>query len=240
MSTSTAASFKFAFATLALVAASTASAGIPLVLTGFEANATMTLTPKALTALRAVGMSLVETGNTKRLPDVKAIDFRGKEVSVPVYAMPATKTDISLAMVKGALPVKVNSGAAVGSALTIDSPETGAKMILANFNIDFNKHIVYADIIDTLTKKTLKAQPLYTFVDVRVGKAVLNGLKLNVDSEIGTLVFTPSAVTQLSEGLFVGDTLAETLKPLDWGTIVVKVTSDMRAKKVNAAAFVYK
>jgi hypothetical protein len=221
--------------------ATSASAGLSLSVAASEANATMTLAAKATQATRAATITLTAAGNTTRLADTTALDVKGKEVVVPVFNMPATKSDISIASVAGALPVRVNSGAASGSALVIESDDTGGKMVLANFNIDFNAHKVYADIIDANTKVTKKNQPLYTFTDKVVPKATLKGLKLLVHAEIGNLVFTPEATTQLSEGLALGDTLTGVMQNLDWGAIVVDV--DMlkaRAKKISAAAYVLK
>jgi hypothetical protein len=233
--------FRFAFGAVVLSVASAASAGIPLTLTGSDANATMTLAPKAAQATRAGSITLSAVGNTAQVANIKLPDANGKEVSVPVFVMPATKSDVSIAAVSGALPVRFNSGVASGSALAIESAETGGKVILANFVIDFNKHLVSADIIDANAKTTKKAQPLYTFTDKVVGKAVLKGLNLKAHAEIGTLVFTPEATAQLAEGLALGDTLVSLMEKLDWGTIVVDV--DMfkaRAKKISAAAYVLK
>jgi hypothetical protein len=233
--------FHLALGVVALSVASAASAGIPLALTGFDANANFTLAPRAQAAVRAGSITLAPAGNATKLPNVKLPDASGKEVSVAVFGMPATKADISLAAVSGALPVRVNSGAASGSALMIESAETGGKVILANFNIDFNKHLVYADIIDANTKVTSKSQPLYTFVDKEVGKAKLTGLKLTVHSEIASLTFTPQAVTQMANSLGLGDIFVDLMASLDWGTIVVDVNmTKPRATKINAAAYVLK
>ena len=232
---------QFALGAVALSFASVASAGISLTLAGSEANASMTLGAKATQATRAASITLSALGNTTQAANVKVADATGKEVSVPVFVMPATKADVSIASVAGALPVRFNSGVASGSALAIESGETGGKIVLANFVIDFNKHLVSADIIDANAKTTKKAQPLYTFTDKVVGKAVLKGLNLTAHAEIGTLVFTPEATAQLAEGLALGDTLVSLMEKLDWGTIVVDV--DMfkaRAKKISAAAYVLK
>jgi hypothetical protein len=231
------ASIKFAFGALALAAASSASA-LSLTLTSFEANAVITFSSKSNSALNAVNISLAGLGNTVTLPRVSAgNDSRGNPITVPAFAFPATKTDVAIASVSGALPVKPLGGVASGSALAIDSPDTAAKMVLANFNIDFTKHIVYADLINAGTKATAKNQPLYTFVDVVTPKAVLKGLAINVHAELNTLVFTPTAVTALSTGLVIDEVIADNLKSLDWGGIVLDVTSKTRAKKINAAPF---
>jgi hypothetical protein len=235
------ATIKLALGAIAVAFASSASAALTLSLTHSEANAVMTLAAKATAATRAGTITLSAAGNTTRLADATALDAKGKEVKVPVFNMPATKSNISLTPVPGALPVHVNSGASDGSALVIESDETGGKVILANFSIDFNGHKVYADIIDANTKVTKKNQPLYTFTDIVVGKATLKGHKLLVHSEIGNLVFTPEASVQLGEGLALGDTLVGVMEKLDWGTIVVDVDLlKSRAKKISAKPYVLK
>lgn len=234
------ASIKFAIGTLALAAAATASAGIPLTLSSFQANATLTLTVQANGSSKAAGVAIKELGNTVRNADV-AVDYNGRPSSVPQFAFPATKADISLAAVAGGgLPIKVNSGAASGSALRLTTPDAGGDVVLANFVIDFNKHIVYSDIIDVAAKTTKKQLPLFTFTDRVVGKAVLKGLGLNVHSEIENLVFTPDAVAPLQGGLLIDDVLVSSLKMINWGDIVVDVTSKTRAKKVNDAPLTLK
>ncbi len=217
--------FKFAVGALAL-AATSAFAGLPLTLTSYVANATLSLSTVAQTNAAAAGVTLRGLGNTITQPN-------------GVYVFPATKSDITLATVAGALPVKVNSGAASGSALRLHATTDG-DVVLANFNVDFNKHIVYSDIIDVYEKTTAKAVPLYTFVDVMTSKATLKGLSLNVHAEINKLTFTPEAVTRLQAGLLLDDILVAALKTIDWGGIVVDVTSKTRAKKTNDAAFTLK
>jgi hypothetical protein len=234
-------SIKFALGAVVLAVASSASAALNLSLVTREANAKMTVGAKAMQAANAASVTLSAAGTTTRLADAKALDPRGREVAVAVFNMPATKSNISITKVADALPVRVNSGDSSGAALVIESADTGGKMVLANFSIDFNAHKVYADIIDANTKVTKMRQPLYTFSDIVVAKAKMQGLSLLVHGEIGTLVFTPEAAAQLAEGLALGDTLAEVMKNLDWGTIVTDV--DMlkhRATKISAKAYVLK
>lgn len=224
------ASIKFAFGS-ALVASTVAFSGAASALTlntaGLKADSVLTFTVSAFGSSSAAGIDFVPLGNMTRLADVMVMDPEVGELSpVPSFNQPVTK-----AVVKVGWDLKITptSGAATRSGLKITRGSRWAG--LANFNVDFEKKIVYADIITPTA--TLAQAELYTFKDNGDLKISLKGFVLNQSQSISNLIFSQVAQDTLATALALSAPLKATLATQDWGTIAVKVTSFKRSPAVS-------
>jgi hypothetical protein len=222
----TANKFAFAFAAATLAFAGSASA-LTLNTTGLKADSVLTFTNSAYGSATAASISFKAFGNMTRLADVTVTDPETNElVQVPQFNQPVTKADIS---VTSSLAIVPNSGAAIRSGLQINRGKLTAS--LANFNVDFNKKIVFADIF-TAAGTTTQAQ-IFTFKDNGDLKISFKGLVLNQSQTISNLVFTQQTQDILATTLALSAPLKATLATQDWGTIAVKVTSFKRTPAVS-------
>jgi hypothetical protein len=206
-----------------------ASAGITLDTSGLKADATLKFSAPATSLSGLTGISFGALGNTV-YQGTSAETVDGNTVQVPSFGMPVTKATISIGW---DLKITANSGESSRSALAI---KLGAKqVVLANFAIDFDKKIVYADaIIDGVTSKKTA---IYTFKETVPQAISFKNLVLNQSVTLGELIFTPAAATQIGNALALPAPLQTVLSQLDYGTIKVLVTSYKRSPKANATPF---
>lgn len=221
---------KTAFAS-AIVASTMAFSGAASALTlntsGLKADSVLTFTVAAFGSATAARIAFNPIGNMKRLADVTVIDPETNEPSpVPSFNQPVTKATIKIGSNLSITPV---SGAAIRSGLQITRGLKSAT--LANFNVDFEKKIVYADIF-TSTGTTAQAE-IYTFKDNGDLKISFKGFVLNQSQSISNLIFTQQTQDILATELGLSAPLKATLATQDWGTIAVKVTSFKRSPAVS-------
>jgi hypothetical protein len=224
----TANKFAFASAIAAATLAFTGSASaLTLNTTGLKSDSVLTFTIAAYGSSTAANISFKAFGNMTRLADVTVNDPEtNTPAQVPQFNQPITKADIS---VTSSLAIVPNSGAAIRSGLQINRGKLTAS--LANFNVDFNKKIVYADIF-TPSGTTAQAA-IFTFKDNGDLKISFKGLVLNQSQSISNLVFTQQTQDILATSLALSAPLKATLATQDWGTIAVKVTSFKRSPAVS-------
>ena len=204
-----------------------AASALTLNTSGLKADSVLTFTIAAFGSSTAAKISFNPIGNMTRLADVTVIDPETNEpAQVPQFNQPVTKADIKIGW---DLSITPTSGAAVRSGLQIIRGNLSAT--LANFNVDFVKKIVYADIF-TATGTTPQAA-IYTFKDNGDLKISFKGLVLNQSQSISNLVFTPQTQDILATSLSLSGPLKATLATQDWGTIAVKVTSYKRSPAVS-------
>lgn len=208
-----------------------ASAGITLDTSGLKADAVLKFSPKAAGASTAANIGFTPLGNTTALPTSEVIDPDTEEpVTIQSFNMPVTKATVSIGW---DLKITANNGQSSRSALWI---KKGSRSVaLANFSIDFDKKVVYADIITggvTTSKATI-----YTFVETVPQKISFKNLVLNQSVTLGNLVFTESTANAIGDALNLAGPLRAVLSTLDYGTISILVTSYKRTPKANATPF---
>lgn len=233
----TTATFKTVLGSIALaagLAATTSASALTLNFTGTESNAVLTFSLPAKGSAAAAGIVFTPMGNTTRLADLSVVGSNGRPGTVPVYNLPVTKADVSIAW---DFKISTNWGESAGAALRLTSADSGGDLGLANFYIDFKKKVIYADVIDVVKKTTAKRSSIYSFVDVVPEVVSLKGFVLNQTAKLGNMVLTESAVTQLGDGLGLDEVLRTPLIDLDWGTLDIKVTSYKRAVKITNTPF---
>lgn len=210
-----------------------ASAGITLDTSGLKADATLQFLNAAYGPSTAAGISFGPLGNTVQLPDAMELDpFIGMEFPVPRFGMPVTKATISIGW---DLKITANNGQSSRSALNLK--RGNLQVVLANFSIDFDKKIVYADVF-TNGQLTKAKSTIYTFEVVEPQKISFKNLVLNQSVKIGTLKLTAESQDSLANGLGLQGPIRDTLATLDFGTIAVLVTSYKRTpSKANATPF---
>ena len=208
-----------------------ASAGITLDTSALKANAELQLTTAATGASASARILFSPLGNTTQLDSVPVFDEElGENVDVPRFNMPVTKAKISIGW---DLKITANSGESSRSALFIKRGT--ANLVLANFAIDFDKEIVYADVIQNGV--TTGKVEIYTFDVVEPQKISFKNLVLNQSVKIGNLKFTQAAQDTLGNGLNLAASVRAALAELDFGTISILVTSYKRSPKANATPF---
>lgn len=208
-----------------------ASAGITLDTTGLKADATLQFSTVATNAAAAAKVTYGPLGNTVELDPVTIYDAESEaDVTVQRFAMPVTKAKVSIGW---DLKITANSGESSRSALNI---KRGTRTtVLANFSIDFDKQIVYADaFVNGANSGKIE---VYTFDVVEPQKISFKNLVLNQSVKIGNLKFTQSTSDLLGNGLGLPAILQAQLAALDYGTISVLVTSYKRSPKTNATPF---
>ena len=206
-----------------------ASAGITLDTSGLQADATLKFSVPAIAATNLISVEFGALGNTVFLG--KTQETEGTAVQqVPSFRLPVTKATVSIGW---DLKITANSGESSRSALALTVPN--AKVVLANFAIDFDKKIVYADVI--INGVTAKKSPIYTFVETVPQAISFKNLVLNQSVTLGNLKFTEASAKQVGDGLLVPEGLQGVLKQIDYGTIKVLVTSYKRTPKTNATPF---
>lgn len=219
------------FLAAGLTFAGAASAGITLDTSGLKSDAVLQLTTASTAASSGARIVFTPLGNTTQLANVDIYDPEIEEnVSVPRFNMPVTKAKISIGW---DLKITANSGESSRSALFIKRGTNS--LVLANFSIDFDKEIVYADVIRNGVT-TSKVQ-IYTFDVVEPQKISFKNLVLNQSVKIGNLLFTEEAQTALGDGLNLPVSLRAALAAIDFGQISVLVTSYKRTPKANATPF---
>lgn len=208
-----------------------ASAGITLDTTALKSDATLEFSVSATNAAAAAKITYGPLGNTSELAPVTYYDAESEaDVTVQRFGMPVTKAKISIGW---DLKITANSGESSRSALIV---KRGTKtVVLANFSIDFDKEIVYADtfVNGVATGKV----EVYTFDVVEPQKISFKNLVLNQSVKIGNLKFTPSTADLVGDGLLLQPIIKQQLAGLDYGTISVLVTSYKRSPKANATPF---
>ena len=220
-----------AFAVPALALSGAANA-LVLNTAGLKADSVLTFTAGASAASAGAKVGFKAIGNMTSLPGVSVLDAEtGETVVVESFNQPVTKADIKIT---SSLAIVPTSGAAVRSGLKLTR---GAAYVgLANFVVNFEKKIVYADIITPTA--TLAQAELFNFKDNGDLKISLKGLVLNQTQSVSNLIFTPGAQVAIGEGLALSAALKATLPDLDWGTIAVKVTSYKRSPAVSTKPLV--
>lgn len=220
-----------AFAVPAL-AMSTAANALVLNTAGLKADSVLTFTDGASIASAGAKVTFKAIGNMTSLPGVSVVDPETDAVTVvESFNQPVTKADIKIT---SSLAIVPTSGAAARSGLKLIR---GAAYVgLANFVVNFEKKIVYADIITP--SATLAQAELFTFKDNGDLKISLKGLVLNQSQSVSKLTFTEVAQVAIGNGLALSDALKATLPNLDWGTIAVKVTSYKRSPAVSTKPLV--
>lgn len=219
------------FLAAGLTFAGAASAAITLDTTGLKSDAVLQFSPAATSASSGAKIVFSALGNATQLADVDVYDPDIEEnVTVSRFNMPVTKAKISIGW---DLKITANSGESSRSALFI---KRGINtIVLANFAIDFDKEIVYADVIKNGVT-TSKVQ-IYTFDVVEPQKISFKNLVLNQSVKIGNLLFTADAQTILGDGLNLSAPLRAALASINFGDISVLVTSYKRTPKANATPF---
>jgi hypothetical protein len=219
--------FKLAFAA-ALIATTGAASALTLNTAGLKANSVLTFTPAAYGSSTGAGVDFKAIGNMTRLADVISFDEELQEdVPAASFNQPVTKATVNVGFDLKITPV---SGEAVRSGLKI---VRGARWIgVANFKVDFEKTTVFADIIKS-DGTVIAAAPLYTFTDPKNTKISLKGLVLNQTGSVNTLKFAAGAAEEVSNALALSGALRATLIELDWGNIVINVTSFKRSPAVS-------
>jgi hypothetical protein len=215
-----------AFAAPALALSGAANA-LTLNTAGLKADSVLTFSVAASGASAAATVVFQPLGNMTSLPGVAKEDPEtGDTVLVESFNQPVTKADIK---VTSSLAIVPTSGAAARSGLKLIRGKVYVG--LANFVVNFDKKIVYADIITPTA--TLTQAELYTFKDNGDLKISLKGLVLNQSQSVSNLVFTDAAQKAIADGLSLSSALRAVLPGLDWGTIAVKVTSYKRSPAVS-------
>lgn len=209
-----------------------ASAGITLDTSALKADATLQFLNAAYGPSTAAGITFGPLGNTVQLEDAQEYDpFIEMYFPVPRFGMPVTKATISIGW---DLKIHANNGQSSRSALNLK--RGNLQVVLANFSIDFDKEIVYADVF-TNGQLTKAKSTVYTFDVVEPQKISFKNLVLNQSVKIGNLKLTQEAQDSLGNGLGLQGPIRDTLATLDFGTIAVLVTSYKRTPKANATPF---
>lgn len=209
-----------------------ASAGITLDTTGLKADATLLFGLDATNAAAAANVKYGPLANTVELPPVVVHDdINETDVSLQKFSMPVTKAKISIGW---DLKITANSGESSRSALLIKRGSTKT-VVLANFSIDFDKEIVYADsFVNGVSTGKIE---VYTFDVVEPQTISFKNLVLNQSVKIGNLKFTKPTADLIGNGLGLSPIIQQQLAALDYGTISVLVTSYKRSPKANATPF---
>lgn len=215
-----------------LTVGTAANALITLPTQGLQANATLTFSVPAYTSSTAAGITISALGNTIQNEDVGVLDPEsGITDYVGQFVFPVTKANVTIGW---DLKIKANWGASVRSALKLTR---GARYaVLANFLVDFNQKVLFADFIKSNGETQLK-QPLYTFVEVVPQKISFKNLVLNQSVTIGDLALPQGAQDFLGDELALSAPLRATLGAQRWGEIAILVTSYKRSPAVSTQPF---
>lgn len=154
-----------------------------------------------------------------------------KASTTQAFDLPVTRVDISIGLFPPSLtPV---SGQATGAALLISRGDRS--MALANFQIDFGRETVNADIISN--GLTTKGVAIYDF-DVASPLTIgLNGLTLNMTEKLNHLVLTADGLAAFASGLNLSKGMQTPLKTLDFGTINIDIKGALRIPGVSDKPF---
>jgi hypothetical protein len=199
--------------------------------TGWLANSSLTFGADAVNTATAAGVTLSPAGNAKRLADAMGPDFNGILVPVPVYSFPVTE---SQAKIGWDLKIIATKGITVGSGVKMiryDDPATSAG--LANFDVDFEADIMYADVYTP--QGTTAKMPLYKFKDDNNTVTKITGFQIISKGTVSNLTFTAPAVEAIATALELSDVLKATLVTSNWGKVTIDVTSKSRKPKTNGA-----
>lgn len=209
-----------------------ASAGITLDTSALKSDAILQLANTAYTVASSMQINFLPLANTTRLADGQEYDpIFEQNFPVPRFNMPVTKATISIGW---DLKITANNGQSSRSVLQLKRGTVN--VVLANFFVDFDKEIVYADVF-TNGKLTKSKSTVYTFDVVEPQKISFKNLVLNQSVKIGNLRLTQEAQDTLGDGLVIAPVLRPQLANLDFGTISILVTSYKRTPKANATPF---
>lgn len=220
---------------LAAAVAATSASALTLNTTALKSDAIFTLTLDAEGSMNAAGVTIAPSGNstTTALPRVPATDIGGNTGTVSSFNMPITTVDIKVGL---DLKVKPNSGQSNGAALRLQSID-GGDAVLANFKVDYNAKIVYADLFDVYLGTVEKQVPLYNFTEYKPQVLSLKGLVLNQRTYCGNLTFTETMKPKLVEALLIREQFVPALSTLKWGTIDTVVTSYKRSPALSGKPY---
>lgn len=210
--------FRTAFGTLVLLgglAISSAASALSLNTTVFKANSTLQFSDEAAAASAAAGITFSALGNT-----VTGASSIVDDVLVPSFILPVTKADVSLGW---DLKLSPNSGEAIGSALLVK--KGSRQFALANFEIDFKKDQVFADVI--VNGKTTN-MAIYSFTEQSNLNIGLSGLSLTLNQTLGDLTLTTQARDTFASALNLAAPLKAVLGGLNFGTITIDINTSLR------------
>jgi len=199
--------------------------------TGWLANSSLQFNADAIGTASAAGVELSPAGNAKRLADAMGPDFTGALVPVPVYSFPVTE---SSAKIGWDLKIIATNGSTVGSGVKmVRFEDENLSAGLANFNVDFEGDIMYADVYTP--QGTTSKMPLYKFTDDNNTVTKITGFQIISKGTVSALTFTPQAVEAIATALELSEVLKATLQNSKWGKITIDVTSKSRKPKTNGA-----
>jgi hypothetical protein len=212
---------------------STGAQALTLNTSGLQAVSVLTFSVAGFGSATAAGVSFVPLGNMTKIGDVEVLDPEIGETSlVPSYNQPVTKADIKIGW---DLKITPQSGQATRSALQlVRNGRNGTKnwVVLANFDVSFKDKVLYGDVF-TSTGTVLTRVPVYSFKDNGDLKISLKGLSLNMTQTISELYFNSITSDQIASVLALSAPLKASLVGTDWGTIAIKVNTNLRIPKVS-------
>ena len=173
-------SFKTAASAVLLIggmAIGSVASALSLNTTALKANSTLQFSSEAATASSLAGISFSALGNTI----VGAGTTTNGKVA-PSFILPVTQADVSIGW---NLKVSPNAGEAIGSALKIQRGDSS--LTLANFEIDFKKDQVFADV---MINGSVTNMAIYSFTEKTDLKIGLKGLALTMNQTLGDLALT--------------------------------------------------
>lgn len=186
-----------------------------------NANAIQEFSLTAMKAFKAVGITVSPLGNAS---DVSQTQL--------AFNLPVTKMTIE--------GIKAAGGGSIGSALafeTVNIDDQKVKLVLANFNIDFKRHLVLADA--TYKGKTYPSTPIYTFKE-QAPLAIKYKFPLCITAYqvLEKLFLTPEVKTAFKQGLDLDDFTDPILDTTDFGKIIIDVKVSFRKKPVSNKPYV--
>jgi hypothetical protein len=183
--------------------------------TALKANSTLQFSEEAAMATSLVGISFTALGNT-----VVGAGTTSNNIFAPSFILPVTEADVSIGW---NLKVSPNAGEAIGSALKVQ--RGSSQLTLANFQIDFKKDQVFADVI---TNGVTTNMAIYSFTektDLQIG---LKGLGLTMKQTLGDLHLTTQAQDTFASALNLADPLKAVLGGLNFGSINIDISTSLR------------
>lgn len=211
-------------AAVALSAFSAQALTIPT--NALQADSFQVFSKTALQSYALFGVSIKPLGN--------ATPVAG---TTDTFSLPVTS--ISIGLTGG---IKIESGAAVGSALEIAriDPETGEKrgLTIANFFIDFKKNQVLADTTVIGSGTTQAKAPVYNFVKTQeLAMKYKFPLSISLKEQLGDLRLVD--VFGTADALGIDPDLADAVIPgIDFGVINIDVGMAFRSKPVSTKPYV--
>jgi len=223
---------KLSLIVAAAALAATSAQALTFNTTGWIANTTLTFDPDAYGSAVAAGVVLSPAGNATKVGEVQAVGSNGATSTVPVFNFPVTE---SSAKIGWDLKIIATAGVASGSGVKLlRFEDENLSAGLANFNVDFEKDIMFADIYTP--QGTLAKVGLYTFTDDNNTVTKITGFQIISKGTVSALKFTPAAVEAISTALELSDVLKATLTTSKWGNLKIDVSSKSRKPKTNGAA----